>query len=424
MLPVTTLPAGTHNITAEYEGDPNVPPSTSNTVPLTVTQLTAPGGGAALTVKVNDATRTTTESNPPFTYSTSGTLVNGDTYATAIMGAPTYSTAAGTVPGTFAVTVSGLTSANYTLQLLPGTLTVVETPTTTTLDVSPATLQYGDMITLTATVAPGTVTGNVSFFDGAVLLGQATVSGGVATLTTTTLNAGTHTITALYNGDGTYATSESDPQTVTVAKRTAPDGSPALIATVEDESRPFGAANPQFDYVPSGVLVNGDTYDTAITGAPVYSTAATPTSPAGTTWPIDVNGLGSQNYVLGIVKGTLTIVANSTATALAINPTSSQYGDPVTLTATVTPSAATGTINFVDGSIVLGTGTVSGGVATLTTTAIHAGAYTIKADYLGDGNYGDSTSSPVTLTVIQRSGGACGSPGTYSDGRKCHTSLP
>ncbi len=71
-------------------------------------------------------------------------------------------------------------------------------------------------------------------------------------------------------------------------------------------------------------------------------------------------------------------MANSTATALAINPTSSQYGDPVTLTATVTPSAATGTINFVEGSIVLGTGTVSGGVATLTTTAIHAGAYTIR----------------------------------------------
>jgi YVTN family beta-propeller protein len=410
VLPVTTLPAGTHNITAEYEGDLNVPTSTSNSAQLTVTQRTAPGGGPALTVTVNNATRTTTQPNPPFTYSTSGTLVNGDTYGTAVTGTPAYSTSAGTTPGTFAVTVSGLTSANYTLQVLPGTLTVVETPTTTTLEDNPVTIQYGDTITLTATVAPGTVTGNVSFFDGAVLLGQATVSGGVATLTTTTLNAGTHSIIALYNGDGIYATSVSDPQTLTVAKRTAPDGSPALIATVEDESRPFGTANPQFDYVPSGVLVNGDTYDTAITGPPVYSTAATPTSPAGTTWPIDVNGLGSQNYVLGIVKGTLTIVASSTATALAINPTSTQYGDPVTLSATVTPSAATGTINFVDGSTVLGIGAISGGVATLTTTAIHAGAYTIKADYLGDGNYGDSTSSPVALTVIPRSGGAAGVP--------------
>jgi YVTN family beta-propeller protein len=406
VLPVRILPAGTHNITAEYMGDANVPSSTSNTVPVTVSQLTAPGGGPALTVKVNDATRTATESNPPFTYSTSGTLVNGDTYTTAIMGTPTYTTSPGTLPNTFTVTVSGLTSANYTLQTLPGTLTVVETPTTTTLVTSPASTQYGDTVMLTATVSPAQVTGNVSFFDGAVLLGQATVSGGAATLAASNLNAVTHTITAVYNGDGTYATSESAPQTVTVAKRTAPGGGPALIATVQDESRLFGAANPEFDFVPSGTLVPGDTYDTAITGEPVYLTAATPASPAGSTWPIDVNGLGSQNYVLGIVKGTLTIVANPTATMLTANITSTQYGDPATLTATVTPSSATGSVAFVDGSTVLGTGTVSGGVATLMTTAIHAGAYTIKADYLGDGNYSDSTSSPVVLTVVRRSGGA------------------
>jgi hypothetical protein len=406
VLPVRALPVGTHNITAAYEGDLSVPPSTSNTVQLTVTKLTAPGGGPALTVKVNDATRTTTQPNPPFTYSEAGILVNGDTYATAITGTPTYATSAGTLPGTFAVTVSGLTSANYTLQFLPGTLTVVETPTTTTLVTSSSSTQYGDTVMLTATVAPGQVTGNLSFFDGAVLLGQVTVSGGAATLATSSLNAGTHTITALYNGDGTYATSVSAPQTVTVAKRTAPGGGPALTATVQDESRPFGAANPQFVYVPSGTLVNGDTYDTAITGQPVYSTAATPASPAGTTWPIDVNGLGSQNYVIGIVKGTLTIVAKSTATTLAVNLTSTQYGDPVTLTATVTPGGATGSLAFVDGSTVLGTGTVSGGVATLTTTAIHAGSYTITAVYLGDGNYSESTSSPVTLAVVRRSGGA------------------
>ncbi len=411
VLPVTTLQAGIHNITAEYEGGPNAPPSTSNTVQLTVTKRTAADGSAGMTAKVNDATRTTTQGNPPFTYSSSGALVNGDTYATAITGTPTYSTSTGSLPGTFAITVSGLTSANYTLQTLPGTLTVVETATTTTVVADPASIQYGDTLMLTATVSPAqvtdiVVTGNVSFFDGPTLLGQATVSGGLATLSTSTLNAATHAITAVYNGDGTYATSVSDPQTVTVVKRTAPDGGPALLATVQDESRPVGTANPQFTYLSSGALVNGDTYDTAITGAPVYSTAATPASPAGTTWPIDVNGLGSQNYVLGIVKGTLTIVANSTTTALTVNPTSSQYGDPVTLTATVTPSAATGTITFVDGSIVLGTATLSGGIATLTTTAIHAGVYTIKADYLGDGNYGDSTSSPVTLTILRRSGGA------------------
>ena len=96
VLPISTLNAGVHNITAKYNGDPGVPANTSNTAQLTVTQRTAPGGGPAITVTVNDASRTTTQSNPPFTYSAAGQLVNGDTYATAISGTASYSTAAGT----------------------------------------------------------------------------------------------------------------------------------------------------------------------------------------------------------------------------------------------------------------------------------------------------------------------------------------
>ena len=84
VLPISTLNAGVHNITAKYNGDPGVPANTSNTVQLTVTQRTAPGGGPAITVTVNDAARTTTQSNPPFTYSRGGAigqwghLCNGD----------------------------------------------------------------------------------------------------------------------------------------------------------------------------------------------------------------------------------------------------------------------------------------------------------------------------------------------------------
>ena len=220
VLPVSTLSAGTHTITATYNGDVNFPASASNPVTLTVTQRTGAGGGAALTVTVNDASRTTTEDNPPFSHTVAGDLVNGDTYATAVTGTPTYSTAAGTTAGTFAITVSGLTSQNYMLAFVPGTLTVVPSSSTTTLATSPTSSQYGDPVTLTATVTSG-ATGTASFYDGSVYLGQGTVTGGVATLSTTTLNVGTHTITATYNGDATYASSMSGPATVTVAKNTA-----------------------------------------------------------------------------------------------------------------------------------------------------------------------------------------------------------
>ena len=403
VLSVSSLGAGTHTLTATYNGDANFPPSTSNSATLTVTQRTGPGGGASLTVTANDASRTTTEANPTFSHTVAGELVNGDTYATAVTGTPTYSTTAGTTAGTFEITVSGLTSQNYALAFVPGTLTVVPSESTTTLAASPNSSQYGDPVTLTATVTSG-ATGAVSFYDSSVFLGEGTVTGGVATLITTTLNAATHTITAIYNGDATYASSTSGSATVTVAKKTAAGGGPALTATVENASREYGTANPEFAYIVSGTLVNGDTYATAVTGVPVYSVADTPTSPVGSTFPINVSGLVSENYALTTVPGTLTIVTAPTTTALTTSVTSTQYGDPVTLTATVAPSSATGTVVFSNGSTVLGTASVSGGTATLSTSGLSVDTYTITASYEGDGNYAESTSSPVTVAVTPRTG--------------------
>ncbi len=376
---------------------------------LTVTQRTSTGGGAALTVTVNDASRTTTQDNPPFSHTVAGDLVNGDTYATAVTGTPTYSTTAGTAAGTFAITVSGLTSQNYVLAFVPGTLTVVPASSRTTLATSSNSSQYGDQVTLTATVTSG-ATGTASFYDGSVYLGQGAVTAGVATLSMTTLNVGTHTITATYNGDATYASSMSEPATVTVAKNPALGSS--LIATVLNESREYGTANPEFSYIVSGTLLNGDTYETAVTGVPVYSVADSPNSPVGSTFPVNVSGLVSRNYTLTTVPGTLTIVTAATTTALTISTTTTaqttsvtlQYGDPATLTATVAPTSATGTVVFSNGSMVVGTATVSGGTATLTTSSQSTGTKTITTSYQGDANHAASTSSPVTAIVTPRTG--------------------
>ena len=402
VFPESTLGAGTYDVTAHYNGDLNFAAATSSAVILTVTQRTGPSGGAALTVTVNDASRSTTQMNPPFTYTVAGTLVNGDTYGTAVTGTPAYSSNTGSAAGTFPIKATGLTSSNYVITVLQGTLTIVPAPTTTTLSSSPASPQYGDPVTLTATVVPSGATGTASFYDGAVYLGQGALSGGVATLPTTTLNAGTHTIMAVYNGDSTYASSEAS-AVVVVAKRAGPGpGGAALTVTVQNASRQFGTANPEFEYVVTGALVNGDTYPTAISGVPIYSSTDTPGSPAGSTYPINVSGLVSQNYVVALVPGTLTIVSSRSITTLAASATSTQYGDPVTLTATVVPNSATGTVIFSNGSTVLGTGTVSGGIATLTTSTLNAGTYIITANYEGDSNFGASTSSPVTVIVAQK----------------------
>jgi subtilisin-like proprotein convertase family protein len=102
--------------------------------------------------------------------------------------------------------------------------------------------------------------------------------------------------------------------------------------------------------------------------------------------------------------GILTIAQNKAATttsiASSLNP--STYGQAVVFTATVTGANATGTVAFNDGSTAIGSPiTLAGGVATLSTSALGAGAHSITAVYSGDGNFLGSTSSAVAQTVNQ-----------------------
>jgi len=60
---------------------------------------------------------------------------------------------------------------------------------------------------------------------------------------------------------------------------------------------------------------------------------------------------------------------------------------------------ATGNVKFMRGAVGLGTVTLSGGVATVTTTTLPAGSDPITANYLGAMNYG--TSSASLTQVVQ-----------------------
>ncbi len=59
-------------------------------------------------------------------------------------------------------------------------------------------------------------------------------------------------------------------------------------------------------------------------------------------------------------------------------------GQSVTLTATLTPLASTGTVQFLDGATPLATVALSAGRATYTSSALSAGSHTITANYSGD----------------------------------------
>jgi hypothetical protein len=105
------------------------------------------------------------------------------------------------------------------------------------------------------------------------------------------------------------------------------------------------------------------------------------------------------------VMATLTVDTNTTSTTLQSAGASTRYGDPVQLTATVSPAPSTaGTAAFQDGGQAIAGCAAqpvdpSTGTATCTTSSLRAGPHTITAVYSGAFGFAGSTSSPLTQTV-------------------------
>ncbi len=110
-------------------------------------------------------------------------------------------------------------------------------------------------------------------------------------------------------------------------------------------------------------------------------------------------GPGGQGQPL-IGCGTLSkltlVAATKTTTTLSSSPNPSAYGQAVTFTAVVTSSKGAPpdgeTVSFMKGKTVLGTGTLSGGTATYSTSTLKVGTDSITAVYAGDANFATSTS--------------------------------
>jgi len=125
---------------------------------------------------------------------------------------------------------------------------------------------------------------------------------------------------------------------------------------------------------------------------------------AGTVPAVTVNAGGlaaGTSASLALNGGQLYLVdQNITTTSLATSGSPSPYGQPVTLTATVSPAPATvgETITFYEGATAIGTGTNNaGGVARLTTSVLAAGTHSLTAVYPGDASNLGST----TTTLLQ-----------------------
>ncbi len=206
----TNSPVGSYTITPVLSDPGNKLGNytvTTNAGTLTVT-------AAALTVTANNTNRIYGVSNPSLTASYSG-FVNGET-ASVVLGTPGFSTSAtnSSPVGSYVITplVGSLTATNYSFTVFNnGSLTITKASSTNVVSSSSNPAPTGSNVTFTATLtavgpASGTPTGAVQFLaDGTALGAPATLSGGIASLTTNSLSHGTHVITAQYAGDGNFA---------------------------------------------------------------------------------------------------------------------------------------------------------------------------------------------------------------------------
>ena len=268
----------------------------------------------------------------------------------------------------------------------------------------------------TAFVTPqfgGTVSGSVTFMNGATQLGTAPLisnrSGFAATFTT----PGTLSITAVYSGDSNNLGSTSPalkqvvkalPAVTTTGLTTS--GTPVFIG----QSATFVATVfSTFGRIPVSEFVTFSDGAAVLATVPLsvrgQATFTTSTLKTGT-HTIKAAYAGDSTFKAsgGSVKQVVNLYPSSTtAPTSSLNP--SIYGQSVTLTATVTsaaPSTPTGTVTFKNGTASIGSATLNAsGVATLTKANPPAGSLSITAIYNGDSETAKSTSSALTQTVNQ-----------------------
>ena len=280
-------------------------------------------------------------------------------------------------------------------------------PTTTMLSASPASSTYGESVTFTATVTPqggsGTPTGTVIFYNESTALGITTLASGKATITTSTLSGALHSITATYGGDSSFGGSS------TVISYTV---NPAITSTILTSSPNPSTFGQQVTFTATVTPSSGSGtptgtvtfYDGAaslgtVTLSSGSGSLSTSTLVVGS-HSITATYNGNSNYQTSSSTAVpLTVGTATSTTSLASSANPSIFGQSVTFTATVSPSAATGTVTFLDGSTQLGTATLVSGKVTFSTSSLSVGSHTITAKYSGDTNVASSTSSPIVQTV-------------------------
>lgn len=417
-LSISSLIAGSHNLSAEYSGTTNYDGSISNTVVQTVQKrstvsyLTSSQNpslfGESVTFKdsvvgsVPDGGTVQFKDGP----SDIGSPVPIDANGVAVISISNLSVGSHSITGSYSGTTNYLPSVSNTVNQIVGIKT-----TTSYLSSSLNPSVYGTMIVFKDSVY-GSVPdgGTVQFKDGVSNLG-APVSidvNGVAVYTTSDLSAGSHSITAEYSGTSNYSPSISNTINQVVNKKSTTS---VLVSSLNPSS--YGEAITLTDSV-YGSVPDGGTVQFKDNGVNVGSPIAinangvsilTISTLSAGNHNITAEYSGTSNFEFS-TSNTIVQSVNQTITynilTSSLNP--SYFGDVITLRdSIVNTEPGLGTVQFKDNGINLGAPTPLGLNSTvdLVISNFTVGTHTITAHYSGGINYQPSISN-VVLQIVNR----------------------
>ena len=375
---------------------------------------------AALTIRGADAAKRFGAPLPALTAAGIG-FVNGDSMAS-LIGTLTLATPATpqSAVGAYPIVPSGVSSPNYAIGFVNGTLTVVRGAVAVAIATSPEPSGFDQPMTFTASVgaaapAAGAPGGTISFFDGSTLLGVAAINAGSASLTTAGLPAGTRAFVARYDGDGSFEIgSATAPHVIrdasltpafTITSSRNPSSSGQSVTLTANVSMPAGAVTGNVEFYSGATLlatraISAGRATLTTTALAVGSHAITARyTGLGTTPPArsgvfvqTVGGSGWKN--------------RSTTMALTSSANPSVLGTAIVFTATVTGSTSTKPTGrilvMVNGQVVADQAVTPGSGSTARVTVsvpgLAHGKHVVTATYQGDVNYKGSTAQ-VAQTV-------------------------
>ena len=428
---VSNLSVASHGIRAVYSGDGNLAGSTSSALAQVVNR------GATTTTLASDHAPSLLGQAVTFTAAVGLTGPAGGTPTGTVTftdGAVNLCANVALTGGTAACTVSNLAVAHSAAHPIVATYSgdagyggsssnpldqvVNPAPTAVILSASPSPVVFHGVLTLTARVAVvspalGTAMGTVAFKDGVTILcAAADLDGtGVATCTVHDVPVGPRSLTASYPGDGSdFLASSSSALNLEVDQAATSlslttDKSPSASGQMVTFTATI-VVDPSSSGDPAGIVDFTEGGTTLCAAAPVSAGSATcATADLAVGTQLVTATYGGDAEFLGAARSVSQVVSKSAAAvALVTSGSPSVYAGPVTFAATVSATAPgagvpTGMVAFLDGPLLIGAGTLTGGVATLSTTALASGTHAITAQYLGDGQFVSNTSSAVAQRI-------------------------